>query len=508
MKDKTEHLLADSRLAFLNEKFGRSLNLALEAIKLDPQNADAYKCAGNAYMSMERYDDAIKNFASAVKYDAHNGNRYFDLGFAYASNTQTANAMSAFAKAEELGCIPENLKQLYHILGIICFDLGRYDDALINLTKAEQLIGVDIDLLQRKAIIYGIKNDIRNGLHTVNQMKLIAPTEYGGYQVSFKLLMQDGRLDAAARELSMAQKYAKPDPAYYSDAVSLEVERYGQDRDCKHLDNALKRIDEELKSDCITAQELIDAYINAAELNLQLEKAEQTIACLDAALEPMSAYQDRFTVIEPEEKSIPDTEVSTAFVPDIEDLAQEEMERIESEYGLDELETIVNELEPESGRCPDFLTDISEKEEQTEDRINSKIANARPSKENLDQINRLYIGAYTLKQNYEKVLTYAKMLQTSDSIPMVHVGKYTEANALLNLGRPEATAEYQSLIKYFRNTMIQDPTDLMATTLRVQCYLDMKEYEEAEAVCELLTKEMREPLLKKIQEAKSGGKKE
>ena len=60
MGEKTNQLLADSRLAFLNQQNGKALNLALEAIKLDPKNADAYKCAGNAYMSMERYEEAAR----------------------------------------------------------------------------------------------------------------------------------------------------------------------------------------------------------------------------------------------------------------------------------------------------------------------------------------------------------------------------------------------------------------------------------------------------------------
>ena len=34
--------------------------------------------------------------------------------------------------------------------------------------------------MQRKAVIYGIKNDIRNGLHTANQIKMIAPSDYTG----------------------------------------------------------------------------------------------------------------------------------------------------------------------------------------------------------------------------------------------------------------------------------------------------------------------------------------
>jgi len=74
-------------------------------------------------------------------------------------------------------------------------NIGRYDDALINLNKAEQLIGINIDILQRKIIICGLKEDIRNGLMTANQMKLIAPSDYLGYKFAFNLLVQYNRLD-------------------------------------------------------------------------------------------------------------------------------------------------------------------------------------------------------------------------------------------------------------------------------------------------------------------------
>jgi len=47
------------------------------------------------------------------------------------------------------------------LLGILCFDIGRYDDALVNLNKAEKLIGIDVDILKRKAVIYGIKTILR-----------------------------------------------------------------------------------------------------------------------------------------------------------------------------------------------------------------------------------------------------------------------------------------------------------------------------------------------------------
>ena len=49
---------------------------------------------------------------------------------------------------------------------------------------------MDMDIMKRKVIIYGMKNDIRNCLLTTNQMKLVAPSDYTGYQLAFKLLCQ------------------------------------------------------------------------------------------------------------------------------------------------------------------------------------------------------------------------------------------------------------------------------------------------------------------------------
>lgn len=58
-----KEIIADSHLAFLNQENETVLNLAKQAIKLEPNNPNAYKCAGNAYMSLERYDEAVKNYS-------------------------------------------------------------------------------------------------------------------------------------------------------------------------------------------------------------------------------------------------------------------------------------------------------------------------------------------------------------------------------------------------------------------------------------------------------------
>ena len=295
--EKIAQMLSDSRLAFLNQQNDTALNLASQAIKLDPKNADAYKCAGNALMSLERYDEAIRDYSLAVKYDAGNGNRYFDLGFAQATDERMADALKSLAKADELGCMPENLIQLYNLLGIICFDIGRYDDALVNLNKAEQLVGVNLDILQRKAIIYGIKNDVSSGLHVANQIKLVAPSEYIGYKIAFRLLIQAKRLDAAQTELQKAEKYAKPVMDFYFDQMTLELEFYNIDKDKAHFHKALGIIEASLKTVEPEITSVTESYINAAEIYLQLENADKTLECLNAAQTPVQAYNNGFAIV-------------------------------------------------------------------------------------------------------------------------------------------------------------------------------------------------------------------
>ena len=310
-----EFLIADSQLAFLNQQNETALELANQAIAMDSKNADAYKCAANALMSLERYEDAIKHYRLALKYDPANGNRYFDLGFALATNEKLADALKYLAKADELGCAPENLVQLYNLLGIICFDIGRYDDALVNLSKAEQLSGVNLDILQRKAIIYGIQNEIRKGLQVANQIKLVAPSDYLGYQLAFKLLVQGKHLDTAKTELQKAARFAKPTMDFFFDQLTLELQYYNADKNSAHYRNALVIIENALKTLKPEITEAMECYINAAEIYLQLEDGDKALECLQAALAPAAAYNSRFSIID------------TVLVPpaELDDYAVEEM---------------------------------------------------------------------------------------------------------------------------------------------------------------------------------------
>jgi pentatricopeptide repeat protein len=134
---KVESYISDSRLAFLQGRYDESLKLAKCAIALASNNADANQCAGNAYMSFGDYESAIKHYKKAVENDANNGDRYFNLGYAYASDNQPVKALEMFAKADEVGCSPNVVGQLYKIMAMLCFDMHRFNDAILNFIKSE-----------------------------------------------------------------------------------------------------------------------------------------------------------------------------------------------------------------------------------------------------------------------------------------------------------------------------------------------------------------------------------
>lgn len=498
-----EFLISDSQLAFLNQQNETALELANQAIALDAKNPNAYKCAANALMSLERYDDAIKNYRLALKYDPANGDRYFDLGFALATNDKLADALKYLAKADELSCSPENLIQLYNLLGIICFDIGRYEDSLVNLEKAEQLAGVNVEILQRKAIIHGIRNEVRKGLEVSNQIKLVAPSEYLGYQLAFNLLVQTKRLETAAVELKKAARFAKPTMDLYFDRMTLELELYKQDKDQAHFHRALEIIASSLREVRPTIENTVDSYINAAELYLQLEDPDKTLACLNAAQSPAEAYNNGFEIIDEV------IEIPLALEPyDVEMILEADREEMESKYDEYELESMFDDAEPNEDGEVEFFTELDDEAAPAEEaegfKLDESAAYTIPT-EKIDQINRLYIGAYTAKKDYEKVIEYARVLQGGEGIQNTHLGKYTEVNAYLLMGSPDAPAKYAEAIKFFRNAMIKDPTDLVAVTFRVQCCIDIGDYAEAERICGLLAKEVREPMIEQIKQAKSGG---
>lgn len=494
--------VSDSRLAFMQGRYEESLRLAKQALDIDRKNPDAHQCAGNAYMSREDYESAIKSYKKAVEYDADNGDRYFNLGYAYATANQPVKALEMFAKADEVGCSPNVVGQLYKIMGMLCFDLQRYDDAVLNLIKSEKIVGIDMDVLQRKALSYSMSGQTAAGIEVANQMKIFAPTDYLGYRIAFNVLLQEERLEEAEKELDRAERFANPDGEVFSDWVAYENARYELDGEKDHLYKAIDKLYEGL---CVVPPDVdfaVQSYLNAAEIYVTLENADMAIHCLNAAENPVQSFNMGFSV-----KEMPELVPGPSGRPSEREI-NHAVEAVRRRYGDRRLETMGREMTAKARRStPDadkYMTPVEQKEETVSFHMDEG-AQATYSEEILDRIYRLYVAAYTMKNDTVCIKAYASKLANSSDPHSQYIGKYSLVKALKAEGNEQAEEEYRSLLVFFRNELIKDPSDLMALSFRVQCHIDLGEYDEAERLCDLLSDEFKKPLLEKIREAQTGG---
>lgn len=488
-QEQLEEFISNSQIAFINGKYHDSFYLAKEAINLDDKCADAYQCVANVCMSLNRYEDAIEYYQKAVNCEPNNGNRYFSLGYAQTSVNKIADAMQNFAKADELGLNEDAAGQMYHILGIVNQEFGKLDDALINLKKSELIIPADMDILKRKAVIYGLLDEITNGLHTANQMKLLAPSDYSGYQAAYILLKQAGRIDDAFKELRYARMNLPTFPfALCGDMVNYELVKHEQDGDDVHFQKALVYIKHFLKKEKPSVSDVIACYLTAADLYLQLEDAENVIECLNATEKPVFSYNNGVMFGEYSPQQLDPNSILNEMNANL--------------YRYEQLSVEQLEVMRKSG------TYITPTEESTADNGEYKLTDEvfDISADDRDRINRMYIGAYTLLEDYRKIMYYALELQKSKEPSMVELGWYTEARAMRDLDLNGWQDQYASVIKKLRNNILKDPTDINAMMLRVRCLIDTKQFDEAEEKCKYLKEELQKPLMEELNEAKNGGK--
>ena len=496
--------IADSRLAFVQGKYEEALKLAKQALSEDPKNADAHQCAGNAYMSKSDLSSAINHYKKAVENDSDNGDRYFNLGYAYAADNQPVKALEMFAKADEVGSSPNVVGQLYKIMGMLCFDMHKYDDAVLNFIKSEKVIGIDMDILQRKALCYSMSGDTSAGIEVANQMKILAPTNYLGYRIAFNILLQEERFDEAENELDRAERFAKPTGELFADWTAYQTALYEQDGDKVHLNKALDKIFDGLCVAELDVDMVVQNYVNSAELYIQLENADMAIHCLNAAENPVESFNSEFAV-----KEVPEINEKRVGKPSKREIEHAILE-VRRKYGDRHLEMIGREMTRNAGRsAPDidkYITPLDDKP-QEEEKLPTLPDDAKPtdSQEIKDRINRLYIAAYTIKKDTARIKMYASELASSPDNHSAYIGKYSLVKALKEEGHEKADEEYNDLIKYFRNQLIIDPTDMLALNFRVQCLVDLHRFDEAEQLCDMLSDQFAEPLREQIEKEKAGG---
>lgn len=504
--EQVKILIADALTAFANGQYEDTLRLGCEARKIEPNNPDAHRCVAHAYLGQEQYDEAIKSYLIASKYDPQNGNRYYELGYACTRADRLNEALKYLTKAEELKCSDACRASLHILLSVICMEMQQYDDALVNVYAAMEIKGIDMDLLKRKAGAYMAKGDYRRAVHAVNQIKLIAPTDYFGYQLAFNILLKAGKLDAALEELEKSKKYVKANPAYFFDKATWAITKHKEDESStKYLEEALAELDAAVKMLRLSPKETLQFFVSAAELYLKLKKPQECIKCLDAAADPAASYNMGFRIIETPIAEV-GGELSEYELAEMREAGIAQMLEKYGDYGLMEM---AEYCDTDEEGMKDFSTVVESwgEEEITEPEkyVMDEAEEFEITQEYAEHIDYTYLDAYKELEDYDKVISYAQKLKGSKNVAVAHAARYIEVAAMYKRGDEDSVAKYKSLLQYFRNCCIKDPGDMVAVTFRVRCHIDVGEYDEAEKVATLLAPDARKGVMEMIEKGRQGG---
>lgn len=122
-----------------------------------------------------------------------------------------------------------------------------------------------------------------------------------------------------------------------------------------------------------------------------------------------------------------------------------------------------------------------------------------------DMRNSMYIAAYELLGDYEKMLQKARELQASSIVVNQYSGIYYELKVGKYTKKENWEKKYKERINFWTKRMLEDPTDFISASYRIRAYIDIGDFDNAEQLCACLPTDVKEPMMEEIKKAKAQG---
>lgn len=121
-------------------KDAEAINSFSAAIKLAPDNAEAWANIGNSYNALGNYDKAIDALNKAVDLNPNNAYAWICLGSSYNSKEDYDKAISSFERAQKIGNLSNDLQSsAYAGLGVAYSYKDDLTRGLEFLNKATEM---------------------------------------------------------------------------------------------------------------------------------------------------------------------------------------------------------------------------------------------------------------------------------------------------------------------------------------------------------------------------------
>jgi len=128
---------------YLTAAYGPSVSYLEKAKSVSPETARVYNMLGYAYLGLNNFNEAKKNFTIQIEVDPTNANSYDSMAEFYYHIGDTSAAIKHYSKACE---IDSSFANAYYMLGRIYQEIDQSEKALIHLKKFIQLAPSDVNI--------------------------------------------------------------------------------------------------------------------------------------------------------------------------------------------------------------------------------------------------------------------------------------------------------------------------------------------------------------------------
>lgn len=489
-----KELISEAKSFFINGEYSNALEYSNKSITVNPKQEDGYLLAGQVALALNDANSAARYFSDLVKLKP-NGDYFYLLGQAQAMNDDGMNAIENFERALQRDCSSNNKGKIYKIMAMLNVEMGSYEDGLKNIDNASQFIGLDMELLKSRYLCYAGLEEYRKAIAACNQMKLISPSSYEAYSMSFEILMKLEMYDEAEKELKRAHRSIEPLPQlYFEDKVKYILGSKAKN-DINNLNDDLLNeilgvyaaaLDNVYKNKA-DYEEAFSLILRGAQVYLQLKDGKNALRLANHLWNIPSAYKKQESILETKLKT--EEELDEAYYYEFFDT----LDSLDFDEKNEEFQKVQARL-TQLNNIPDRPT--------VKRKVDDDYADYHLDDNQKEIILGIELSAFEILKEYDQQLLRAESLKKSKNINSHYLGVYSalRCNKLLNSNNWKQN--YEEAISYWRNQRLINPDDILALPYEIRCLIDLGRFDEAESKIAKLPAKNRDLLEKILQQEK------